>query len=145
MRENLENLVCAPANPESILPAGVDSTVSVNPYTGESRETRKGTIAATLNNVALLNRLLTLETEESKKAVKEISATVADLIPSLNAIGMFDFFEPTYWIGIGEQPGRLLVISLFFKHYPEKYTHQLKEQLTIAITRTPNLATKLGI
>ena len=32
----------APFTPESILPVGADSSISINPYTGESGDTRKG-------------------------------------------------------------------------------------------------------
>jgi hypothetical protein len=116
--------------PESVLPAGADSNISINPYTGESGYARKGTVAATLNNVARLNQLLSQEeTPELKKEIVEISTAIDQLIPSLQAIGVFDLFEPTYWIGKGEQPGRILALSLYFKQYPEKYTVALKEQL----------------
>jgi hypothetical protein len=116
--------------PESILPAGVDSTTSTNPYTGESGTARKGTVAATLNNVAKLNQLLSQEENaERKQEILEISNAINQLIPSLQVIGMFDLFEPSHWIGSGEQPGRILALSLYFKHYPEKYTPALKEQM----------------
>jgi hypothetical protein len=116
--------------PESILPAGVDSTISTNPYTGESGNVRKGTVAATLNNVARLNQLLSQEeTAERKKEIMEISTAIDQLIPSLQIIGIFDLFEPIHWIGNGEQPGRILALSLYFKQYPEKYTSVLREQL----------------
>jgi hypothetical protein len=116
--------------PESILPAGVDSTISINPYTGESGNVRKGTVAAMLNNVARLNQLLLQdETPESKKEITEISTAISQLIPSLQVIGVFDLFEPIYWIGNGEQPGRIVTLALYFKQYPEKYTLALKEKL----------------
>lgn len=120
----------APFTPESILPAGADSTISINPYTGESGNVRKGTVAATLNNVVRLNQLLSQEeTPERKKEIMDISTAIAQLIPSLQIIGVFDLFEPTYWIGNGEQPGRILALSLYFKQYPEKCTPVLREQL----------------
>lgn len=123
----LEHII---ATPESILPAGVDSNISINPYTGESGSARKGTIAATLNNVARLNYLLSREeTEEYRNEILAISSSIDQLIPSLQAIGLFDLFEPTYWLGKGEQLGRILVISLYFKHYPEKFTSPLRAQL----------------
>jgi hypothetical protein len=116
--------------PESILPAGVDSAISINPYTGESGNVRKGTVAAMLNNVARLNQLLVQEeTPECKQEIMKISTAINQLIPSLQIIGVFDLFEPIHWIGNGEQSGRILVLSLYFKHYPEKCTPALKEQL----------------
>lgn len=116
--------------PESILPEGVDSTISINPYTGESGYTRKGIVAATLNNVARLNALFTQEeTSEQRKEIAEILTAVDGLISSLQAVGIFNLFEPTDWIGEGEQPGRVAVICLYFQRYPEKYTPPLQEQL----------------
>ncbi len=112
------------------MPAGVDSNISTNPYTGESGDTRKGTVAATLNNVARLNQLLFQEeTAQIKEEIIEISGSIDQLIPSLKVIGVFDLFEPIYWIGSGEQPGRLLALSLYFKQYPEKCTPSLQAEL----------------
>lgn len=127
---NLGSIKAAPFTPEAILQEGVDSTISINPYTGESGTARKGTVAATLNNVARLNQLLSQEeTEQQREEIRQISDAIDQLIPSLQVIGVFDMFEPTYWIGSGEQPGRILALSLYFKHYPEKYTPALREQL----------------
>lgn len=121
----------SPATPEAILPAGVDSTISINPYTGESGVARKGTVAATLKNIASLNQLLSqTENLEIRKELIEISDAIDQLIPSLQVIGLFDFFEPTYWIGEGEQPGRILVLSLYLKHNPKKYSSVLQERLS---------------
>lgn len=39
--------------PEKMLPAGIDEAEVTNPYTGEKRKARKGTVAATINNIAL--------------------------------------------------------------------------------------------
>ena len=122
----------SPFTPESILPAGVDSSISINPYTGESGNARKGTVAATLNNVARLNQLfLQEETPEQKNAIVEISNAIDQLIPSLQIVGMFDLFEPIHWIGEGEQPGRVLALLLYFKHYPEKCTPALRGRLSV--------------
>ncbi len=126
------------ATPESILPEGVDSSISINPYTGESGEARKGTIGATLNNVATLNNLfLQEETAETIEEIKQISVAIEKLIPSLNVIGVFDLFPPVYWIGSGEQSGRILAVILYFNRYPEKCTPELRKQL-LAIA--PNIS-----
>src|ERR1019366_5995254 len=80
-----------PYTPESILPKGVDDTVSVNPYTGESGPARKGTVAATVNNVALLNKLLLApQAPQNEKEINQIIQTIDPLIPSLKSIGMFN-------------------------------------------------------
>lgn len=119
-----------PVTPEHILPAGVDTTLSVNPYTGESGQVRKGTVAATINNIAILNRLLqeplTLQTRENiEKTVKEIQG----LLSSLRMVGMFDIFSPLEWISASSQPGRVLAIVLYMEKFPEKLTPEIKEQL----------------
>ncbi|MBU6383750.1 MAG: hypothetical protein KGR16_05485 [Verrucomicrobia bacterium] len=119
-----------PFTPESVLPEGVDALISTNPYTGESGPSRKGTVVATLKNVALLNSLLLQkETLDIRKDIATISAAIDTLIPSLRVIGLFDLFEPMYWIGQGEQPGRILALVLYLKQYPEKYTLELQQHL----------------
>lgn len=119
-----------PFTPESLLPDGVDSLISINPYTGESGPVRKGTVVAILNNVALLNPLLLQEeTLELRKEIATVSDAIDQLIPSLQAIGLFDLFEPIYWIGQGEQPARILTLALYLKRYPEKYTVDLQAYL----------------
>ena len=119
-----------PFTPDSILKEGEDFTISVNPYTQESGKTRKGTIAATLNNVARLNLLLAqpLSLQQAEEIGALIKA-IEELIPSLRVVGMFDFFEPIYWIGEGEQLGRIIVILLYFKHYPQELTPPLRQKI----------------
>jgi len=123
-------LESTPFSPESILADGVDTTVSVNPYTGESGEVRKGTAAAMLNNVAKLNQLFLQEkTPENEQSIQALVEAIDQLIPALKIVGMFDLFEPMLWIGEGDQPGRLIAIQLYFKHYPEKMTPEIKQKL----------------
>lgn len=120
----------APFTPESILPDGVDVSTSINPYTQESGKVRKGTVAAMLNNVAKLNLLLVKE--DGRKVAEEVQALIQaidELIPSLQIIGMFDLFEPSLWIGRGEQLGRAAVVLLYFKQYPDKWTPELKQHV----------------
>lgn len=63
--------------PEDILPDGEEYAIAVNPFTGFEGKARKGTVAATLNNIALLDRLF-LENrqqdqiEKVKKAIIEL-------------------------------------------------------------------------
>jgi hypothetical protein len=119
-----------PITPEMILQDGADRTTSVNPYTLESGEVRKGTVAATLNNIALLNHLIRQEKSyEGEEEIQKIVAAIDQLIPSLNVIGMFDLFEPIYWIGEGEQIGRLVALSLYIKHYPTKVSDSIRKKL----------------
>lgn len=131
----------APFTPEMILQDGVDQSISINPYTQERGTARKGTIAATLNNIATLNRLI--PKENSEEAIKATIAAVEVLIPSLKIVGMFDLFEPIYWVGEGEQMGRIVVLALYLRHYPEKGSASLRKKirsLTNALT-SPSLST----
>ncbi len=119
-----------PVTPQTILADGVDHLVSVNPYTSESGEARKGTVAATLNNIARLNELLLKENNrETEDEIRSIISSIDKLIPSLKVIGMFDLFEPSHWLGHGEQIGRIVALSLYLKHYPEKDTANLGQKI----------------
>lgn len=116
--------------PESILPAGADTSTSTNPYTGESGPARKGTVAAALNNVALLNTLLS-ETMSSSDQLKtqEIIEAITSLIPSLRVVGVFDLFTPEEWLSSEMQPGRILATVLYLQHYPQDITLKIKQRL----------------
>ncbi len=89
--------------PAKILPAGVDSTVSTNPYTLESGEVRKGSFAATVNNVALLNKMLPHETAQDAEDINDILASIKALLPSLRVVGMFDLFTTAEWLSTESQ------------------------------------------
>lgn len=132
----MAQIMAAPFTPQMILQDGEDQSISINPYTQESGEARKGTVAATLNNIALLNQIILKEPSPGRE--EEIKATIQaidQLIPSLKVIGMFDLFEPRYWVGQGEQIGRIVVLSLYFKQYPEKDTEQLKLKIRSLTTQ----------
>lgn len=125
------SLICAaPYTPQTILQDGVDSSISINPYTLESGQVRKGTVAATLNNIAKLNKLLQeATTPEQENEIKAIVEAIDQLIPSLQIVGMFDLFEPVHWMGQKEQMGRIVALALYFKHYPEKDKWGLRQQI----------------
>lgn len=109
--------------PESVLASGVDSSTSVNPYTGESAEARKGTVAATLNNVVLLNKImLGNNTEQDLEQYKQIVEAIKNLINPLSAIGMFHFFTIDEWLTADNQPGRQLVGLLYLQSHKEEFT-----------------------
>lgn len=117
--------------PESILPAGVDNSLSSNPYTGESGPARKGTVAATLNNIAVLNTLLSAEiaSNDRIKLQETIKAIVA-LLPSLRVVGVFDLFTPEEWLSSQTQPGRVLTAVLYLEQYPQSMTPAIKQKLS---------------
>jgi hypothetical protein len=47
----------------------------------------------------------------------------------MKVIGMFDLFEPVYWVGEGEQIGRIVAIALYIRRYPEKKFGNLKPKI----------------
>ena len=120
--------------PEKILPTGIDSSLSVNPYTGESGQVRKGTIAATINNVALLNKLLN---QGNQEGIEEVVKAVRVLIPSLKAIGIFNMFSPMEWLSTTDQLGRILVAVLLLQAYPAEITTEIKAKLAQIREQTP--------
>ena len=116
--------------PEAILPKGVDTSNSINPYTGESGNVRKGTIAATIYNVALLNTALTApSTEKNQQQINQLIEEILRLIPSLKVVAMFDLFTPGEWMTDKTQPGRILTALLYLQKYPKKITSENKTQI----------------
>ena len=121
--------------PETMLADGVDSSISTNPYTNESGPARKGTIAATLNNIALLNKKL--PKASSKEDIKDITNVIDNLIPSLRVVGMFDLFTVEQWMETADQPGRVWVVLLYLKKYPQELTASRREKLEHIAQSTP--------
>lgn len=116
-----------PFTPEGIFADGLDATTVENPYTGGKAFARKGTVAATLKNIALLNELLSKS--DHSEQVNTILQEVHKLIPSLIAIGVFDFFEPLEWISNNGQPGRQLVGLLYLETHRERLSDELVQGL----------------
>lgn len=133
--------------PEKILPAGVDVTESVNPYTGEKAEARKGTVAATLSNIVTLNKLLeeTVSVQTNQK-IDEVSQAIIKLLPSLRVIGMFDLFTIQEWLqNHQKQPGRTLVALFYLQKYPKEVSSDIKTQLNQINNETTIHAIKIEI
>lgn len=132
--------------PELLLPAGIDSAIGINPYTGESGGARKGTIATTINNAALLNKLL-LNEEKHAPQIREITRIMESLIPSMRVIGIFDFFSVEEWLSAKNQPGRVLIAVLYLKTFPKEVTPLIRQILEqIANTSDiPLLVQEIGI
>jgi hypothetical protein len=128
--------------PEDILPAGVDVTLCTNPYTGESGEARKGTVAATIHNIVLLNDILNQNPFCQDSRVAEICQAISALIPSLRVIGIFNFFTPLEWLVSLHQPGRVLTTLLYLIQYPHEVTVEIKNQLVHLQRNTPILEIK---
>lgn len=112
--------------PENILPDGDDYTTAINPFTGYRGRARKGIVAATLNNIALLDRLFSDNADEGQ--ITDIKKAVVDLLPSLKAVGIFDFFSPIEWIN-KEYLGRTYVVLLYLKCYPDEINKEIVDKL----------------
>lgn len=115
------------STPEELFPSGEDYTIVVNPFTGLKGKARKATVAATLNNIALLNQLL-LENGELDH-IQAIKKEISKLIPSLKVIGIFDLFNLEEWVGNTRQLGRVYVIALYLQQYPDEMTDNLALKL----------------
>lgn len=109
--------------PEEIFPAGEDYTIVVNPFTGLKGKARKATVAATLKNIALLNRLLLEDAEFDH--IQGINNAISSLIPSLKVIGIFDLFTLEEWVSDSRQLGRVYVAALYLKQFPDEMTDAL--------------------
>lgn len=114
-------------SPEDILPSGDDYAMVVNPFTGMTGKARKGTVAATLNNIALLDRLL-LNNRELEQ-IQQINEAVTKLIPSLKFVGIFDLFKLEEWFNDAQRLGRIYVVALYLKNNPEEMTQQLAAEI----------------
>ena len=120
------------ATPENLLPDGVDAAMVTNPFTGNSAHARKGTVAAMLHNVALLNTKLQAPELSEKEwgLVEELQNQITGLLPSLDVIGVFDLFNAEEWVS-ETQLGRTMTITLYLKENPSKRTESLKNKLKL--------------
>lgn len=129
--------------PEEIFPDGQDHTDVVNPFTGFSGKARKATVAATLHNIALLDDLLPESVE--LKRIESIDEEIRKLIPSLKAIGIFDLFTLEEWVNDELKLGRIYVIILYLKHYPEEMTDSLAFKLEIIKNNTKSAILRIRL
>lgn len=113
--------------PEDVLPDGDDHTTAVNPFTGFHGRARKGTVAATLNNIALLDRLF--QENAGHDQIANVKKAIVELMPSLKAVGIFDLFNPIEWINDPKHLGRTYVALLYLKHYPEEISEEIVDKL----------------
>lgn len=131
----------AAVTPEALLPDRVDSAVVANPYTRETAMVRKGTLSATIHNVARLNVLLGsrefLSTKGSEE-VHNIKATIRDLIESVRITGLFDLFSIREWLSNDNQLGRIFVGLLYLQKYPATTDILIEKRLRHLAKETKN-------
>ena len=129
--------------PEKMLPAGIDEAEVTNPYTGEKRKARKGTVAATINNIALLNKLFLepISSAVSEELIKESIEEMRKLMPSLKVIGVFNIFTPEEWLNIqdSKQWGRVTCVLLYLEKYPDIINSDIKSRIKAIEKASPPL------
>ncbi len=122
--------------PEDILSDGEDHTNAVNPFTGFQGRARKGTVAATLSNIALLDRLFLEEGNENQ--IHDIKNAVIELLPSLRAVGMFSLFDPLEWVNNEKHWGRIYIGLLYLRQFSEEINDEIVCQLLEIEQKFPN-------
>jgi hypothetical protein len=129
--------------PEKVLPDGVDSATVMNPFTGEKGFSRKGTVAATIQNIAALNKLFANKpSKENDKDIENIMAEIKRLVPFLRVIGVFDMFNVDEWLDNthSTQWGRIVCALLYIEQYPELLNDARKKQILILKASSPSKA-----
>ena len=124
--------------PQDVLPDGKDSI-----QLADGTVARKGTIKATLDNIDLLNEILS--TEASSKVRQEkidaILQNVGEMMPILNSLGIFRVFRISEWLQGNQNPGRMLVGLTYLKTYFQQ--ESIPEQEIILVRLQEILATSL--
>jgi len=88
---------------------------------------RKGTIGTMMKNVALIET----NKDPSKRAqiLREIESDVGELVPSLKALGMFEFFTILEWLQNPKREGRVLVGLLYLQQFPDELTREVRARV----------------
>ncbi len=88
---------------------------------------RKGTIGTMMKNVALFEK----NKDPSKRGqiLHEIESDIGELIPSLKALDMFEFFSIIEWLEDPKREGRILVALLYLQQFPEKMSLDVQVKL----------------
>ncbi len=94
---------------------------------------RKGSIAATLLNAAKYTDLMTHpHSADRSKEIEQIVADVTELLPALEAVGLFSFFSLEEWLnGVhSNNEGRAFVAIVYLMNYPQHLNSTLRDQLS---------------
>ncbi|MBY0282298.1 MAG: hypothetical protein K2W94_09150 [Alphaproteobacteria bacterium] len=146
---NIVNEETSPVTPETILPDGIDKSIIINPYTNQKIEGRKGSVAAAIHNITLLNKLLNFEELTSKQLneLAHIETAMKEVIPVLAGVGIFDLFTINEWLNSNDQPGRVFVGLLYLEQNLSKINEPTKGELKKIkqITKVSVIAEKIGI
>ena len=83
---------------------------------------RKGTIKAMIDNITLLDALLTqpLDTTAHQQ-LNETITIIDELIPALKSLGLFEFFTIHDWLGDPTQKGLILVALRYLRQFLPTY------------------------
>jgi hypothetical protein len=123
-------------SPQDVLPDGKDSI-----RLQDGTVARKGTVKATLDNIDLLNKILSTEafSKVRQKKIDSILQAITEMMPALNSLGIFQVFRISEWLQGNQNLGRILVGLT----YLETYFHQesIQEQAVILLRLQEILAT----
>lgn len=83
----------------------------------------------------MLNKMLI--SNAPQEDIQAVSNEVKKLLPSLKVIGVFDLFNIEEWLNTNNQPGRILVVTLYLQQYPSLLTGDIKNSLRniVAVTK----------
>lgn len=101
-------------------------------HTSNGALARKGSIAATISNTQSLNALLKEpQSAERQVQIESILEDTRELLPTLHAVNLFQFFTPLEWLQDGPQfqEGRSLIALLYLQHYPQFIDQQVIDHL----------------
>lgn len=121
--------------PSEILPKGAEGQVAK-----DGTFVRKGTIKATIDNIAILNKMFNQPANKARyDKIDESIKPIMELVPSFYALDMFKFFTVNEWLQDENNKGRILVTLL----YLDKYMNTLdKEDASKVIERLQFLQSK---
>lgn len=88
---------------------------------------RKGTVAATIQNISILNNLMLNNGDE--KEIAQLVEEQRPLCKGLWAIGLTEVQPIPLWINDPNQPGRTLVAVIMLQECPQLITKEVREYL----------------
>jgi len=107
--------------PEQILADGKDT------FAKKGVTIRKGSVAALIMNVQLLNAKL--KSKETGEHVERIIKDLRAAMPALEAIDVMSVFQASDWFESEARPGNVMVGVLFLQQFPQYLTQPIKEKL----------------
>lgn len=93
---------------------------------------RKGTVLAAILNIRKINQLFA-----DGKDFHAIQATIAESIPILKSLHLFELFSLEEWLSNVQNVGRFSTGLLYLKYYPEEGNPRIKSLLYNSLKNSP--------